>query len=67
MAVGTARLGAPDQLIVAATLGQLTRTNFGSPLHSLVLVGSKVHELEIEFLRYYAPNKVSFDEWANLR
>ena len=33
------RVGAPDQLVVRGTLSELSRVEFGPPLHSLVLVG----------------------------
>jgi diphthine synthase len=55
-AVGVARLGQDDQAIIAGTLEQLMRADFGKPLHSLVIVGN-VHEIEDLMLAYYA-----FDE-----
>ncbi|KAJ2693358.1 diphthine synthase [Coemansia spiralis] len=51
LAVGVARVGSADQLIRAGTLRQLADYDFGKPLHSLVLVGRRLHELEAELLR----------------
>ena len=54
MAVGVARLGQPDQQIVAGTLAELKEVDFGGPLHSLVLVG-EMHILEQEMLEHFKP------------
>ncbi|KAJ1876807.1 diphthine synthase, partial [Kickxella alabastrina] len=51
LAVGVSRLGSDDQIIKAGTLKQLLTEDFGAPLHSLVLVGSRLHLLEAEILR----------------
>ncbi|KAJ1977040.1 diphthine synthase [Dimargaris xerosporica] len=51
LAVGIARVGADDQLIRAGTLEQLQHVDFGAPLHSLVLLGSRLHFLEFDMLR----------------
>lgn len=52
LAVGLARVGAEDEMIVVGTLEELTTVEFGAPLHSLIVVGKKgVHEIEVEFLR----------------
>lgn len=40
LAVGVARLGHPDELIVAGTVAQLQETDFGGPLHSLIIPGN---------------------------
>ena len=64
MAIGVSRLGAQDQQIVVGNLSELTGVDLGNPLHSLVLIGHRVHELEVDFLRYYALNKVSFNAWT---
>jgi len=39
---------------VAGTLEQLSTADLGAPLHSMVLLGSRVHELEIDFIREFA-------------
>ncbi|KAL8645777.1 MAG: hypothetical protein Q9210_006522, partial [Variospora velana] len=45
LAVAVARLGAPDQQMAAGTLKQISVTDLGAPLHSLVLLG-KAHDME---------------------
>ncbi|CAM6126297.1 unnamed protein product [Calypogeia fissa] len=52
LAVGMARLGSPDQLIVAGTLKELHDVDFGTPLHCLVITGS-VHVMEEEMLNFF--------------
>ncbi|KAJ1973771.1 diphthine synthase [Dimargaris verticillata] len=51
LAVGIARVGADDQVIRVGTLEQLQHVDFGAPLHSLVLLGSRLHFLEFDILR----------------
>jgi hypothetical protein len=41
------------QRIVSGTLEQLARIDFGAPLHSLVIVGSGVHDLEKDMLAFF--------------
>jgi diphthine synthase len=60
LAVGVSRVGSEDMQIVAGTLEQLCDADLGRPLHSLVLVGRRGHELERDFLEEYAIDKVSF-------
>jgi diphthine synthase len=62
LAVGVARVGARDQEIVTGTLKELSEADLGKPLHSLVLVGKRVHDLEREFIREFAVNKDRFDD-----
>ncbi len=65
LAVGVARLGSKDQRLVAGTLEQLTTTDLGPPLHSLVLLGRRTHDLERDFIRSFAINDEVFDAvWA---
>lgn len=52
LAVGMARLGSPDQLIVAGTLKGLLDVDFGAPLHCLVITGS-IHVMEEEMLNFF--------------
>lgn len=61
MAVGVSRIGSIDQKIVAGSLKQLASVDFGPPLHSLVLLGHRIHILEIEYLRAYAFDIETFD------
>ena len=55
------RLGSLDQQFVAGTLKELSVADLGPPLHSLVLLGRRVHELEIDYIREFAVNAESFD------
>ena len=65
LAVGAARVGARDQTFVTGTLGQLAEADLGPPLHSLVLLGRRIHDLEREFIREFAVDQVVFDSvWA---
>ena len=62
LAVGIARAGGGEtQRIVAGTLLELSNTDLGSPLHSVVLCGHRMHEMEWEFVREYAVDKDKFD------
>jgi len=61
LAVGAARVGALDQKLVAGTLKELCDVDVGPPLHSLVLLGSRRHDLEKDFIRAFAVDKESFD------
>lgn len=60
LAVGVSRVGSEDMQIVAGTLKQLCEADLGRPLHSLVLVGRRGHELERDFLEEYAVDKELF-------
>lgn len=68
LAIGVARLGSKDQKIVAGTLEQLATAaaDLGPPLHSLVLLGRRTHDLERDFIRIFAINDRVFDSvWAS--
>ncbi|KAL8663083.1 MAG: hypothetical protein Q9202_004120 [Teloschistes flavicans] len=62
VAVGIARLGAIDQRMAAGTLKQISEFDMGAPLHSLVLLGKRVHDLERDYLREYAIDRDRFDQ-----
>ncbi|KAJ4355005.1 diphthine synthase [Ascochyta clinopodiicola] len=65
LAVGVARVGAADEKIVAGTLEELTEADLGAPLHSLVLLGRRTHDLERDFLLEFAVDKEKFKSvWA---
>jgi len=65
LAVGVARIGAEDQQIVAGTLRELCEVDMGKPLHSLILLGKRVHDLEKDYIREWAVDPKVFDEvWA---
>ena len=67
LAVAVARLGAQDQKIAAGTLRQLTEVDMGPPLHSLILLGSRVHDLERDFIQGFAVKPETFDAaWKKL-
>jgi diphthine synthase len=61
LAVGVARLGSEDQEIIAGTLEELSTADLGRPLHSLVLCGKKMHEMEWEYVRGFALDREKFD------
>jgi len=63
LAIGIARLGSlTEQLIKAGTLNQLLSEDFGPPLHSLVIVGNRMHIIEADYMRYFVADKNKFDE-----
>lgn len=58
LAIALMRVGSKEQGIIAGTVGELLempREAFGAPLHSLILPGSNLHDLELEMMRLYAP------------
>jgi len=61
LAIGISRLGSADQQFISGTLQELSASDMGAPLHSLVLLGKRVHELEIDFIREFAIDKDSFN------
>ena len=61
LAVGVARVGSEDQRIAAGSLQQFTEVEMGAPLHSLILLGRRTHDLEREFIRDYAVQTEIFD------
>jgi diphthine methyl ester synthase len=66
LAIGAARVGARDQKLMAGTLKELSESDLGPPLHSLVLLGKRTHDLEREYIQEFAINKVTFnDVWKS--
>ncbi|KAI1374014.1 Diphthine synthase [Hypoxylon crocopeplum] len=63
LAVGAARVGGRTEKFVAGTLKQLCETDdaLGPPLHSLVLLGKRAHELERDYAREFAVDKEVWD------
>ena len=53
LAIGLARIGQATQLIRAGTLAELAGVEWGPPLHSLVLVGGPMHDLEAEMFEHF--------------
>lgn len=65
LAVGVARVGSAEQKIVSGTLSELTKADMGPPLHSLVLLGKRTHDLEKDVLVEWAVNPGVFHEIWN--
>ena len=67
LAVGVARLGSADQKIGAGTLEQISKVEMGAPLHSLILIGSRTHDMERKFIREFAVDAKVFDNiWSQV-
>lgn len=58
--VAVSRLGSPSQTFKAASLKELAEYDAGEPLHSLVMLGRQVHDLELEYLYQYVDDKDKF-------
>lgn len=61
LAVGVARVGATDMKIACGTLKELSSVELGPPLHSLVLLGRRGHELERDYIKTFAIDERTFD------
>lgn len=63
LAIGAARVGGRTEKFVSGTLKQLCSADqeLGGPLHSLVLLGSRTHELERDYARAFAIDKDGWD------
>jgi diphthine synthase len=63
LAVGVARVGGRTEKFISGTLKQLCSADeeLGGPLHSLVLLGKRTHELESDYVRAFAVDKESWD------
>ncbi len=63
LAIGAARVGGKTEKFVAGTLKELCDADdeLGPPLHSLVLLGKRTHELEHDYVREFAVNKENWD------
>ena len=68
LAIAVSRIGGgDDQRIIAGTLQELGDSDaqmFGEPLHSLVIVGKRLHHLEIEFAEAWTRNCKSWRDVA---
>ncbi|KAJ9502945.1 diphthine synthase [Exophiala xenobiotica] len=62
LAIGCARVGAEDERFVCGTLKELCDMELGPPLHSLVLLGKRAHELERDYIKLFAVNEGTFDQ-----
>lgn len=65
IAVGMARVGADNQVIVSGTLEELLNVDFGAPLHSLVLAG-RMHFMEADLLKQFAVDRQTFVKHAEV-
>ena len=68
LGIGLSRVGGDEtqQKIVGGTLAELAAQPadiFGEPLHSLVIVGKRLHHLEVEYAGQYAVNA---ENWKNV-
>lgn len=60
--IAISRLGSPQQKFKAGTLAEMVEYDSGEPLHSLVLLGNRIHDLEVEYILEYAGDKEKFKE-----
>lgn len=58
--VAISRLGLPTQTFKAGTLAEMAEYDSGEPLHSLVLMGRQVHDLELEYLDEFVDDREAF-------
>ena len=67
LAIGAARVGGKTEKFVSGTLEELCNADeeLGPPLHSLVLLGRRTHELERDFVREFAIDKEKFTKIWN--
>ena len=70
LAIALSRVGGDpgDQRIVCGTLEELSHQPpevFGEPLHSLVIVGKRLHHLEVDYAQEYAVNKETWRQVAS--
>lgn len=55
--IAVSRLGSPQQVIKAGTLQEMSEYESGGPLHSLIILGNKVHDLESDYFMEWAVNQ----------
>lgn len=66
LAITLSRAGSPTQKLVAGTLAELAsqpQETFGDPLHAMVVVGKRLHPLEIEYAGIWAVNR---ENWVRV-
>ncbi|EIW80561.1 Diphthine synthase [Coniophora puteana RWD-64-598 SS2] len=67
LAIGLSRVGGmEEQRIVSGTLAELhihPEEAFGEPLHSLIIVGKRLHHLEVDYAQDFAVNR---DSWRSV-
>lgn len=65
LAIGAARVGSKEQRMACGTLQELAEADLGPPLHSVVLLGKRAHDLEKDYIRAFVINQKTFDaSWA---
>lgn len=57
--IAISRLGSPAQKFAAGTLSEMATYESGEPLHSLVILGNRIHELETDYFMQWAINEES--------
>jgi diphthine synthase len=66
LAIAISQLGSPtSQKLICGTLEQLAEADkgvYGEPLHSLIIVGKRLHDLEVEFADDWALRKGKPDD-----
>lgn len=60
--IAVSRLGSPKQMIKAGTLQEMSAYESGEPLHSLIILGNKVHDLESDYFMQWAINQDTLKE-----
>ncbi|KAJ9118701.1 hypothetical protein QFC22_003921 [Naganishia vaughanmartiniae] len=66
LAMTLSRIGTATQRIVSGTLAELSEMSeddFGGPLHSIVIVGKRIHPLELEFAGRFCVNGEQGNWW----
>lgn len=58
LVVGVVRVGHETQSIVVSTLLEMTETDMGPPLHSMVIPAKSLHPLEMEYLQQFCKTKL---------
>lgn len=61
LCVGLARVGSPQQKICVSPLSEMSRTDLGPPLHSLIIVG-QLQPLESEYLSQFFSKSCSLPD-----
>ena len=51
---GVSRIGADDQIVIAGTIKEVIKKDFGKPLHSVVICAKNIHSIEKEMFDYYS-------------
>lgn len=62
--IAISRLGSPTQTFKAGTLKELAEYDAGEPLHSLIMLGRQVHDLELEYVDQYCFDKDQFRNYV---